>query len=309
MERNLEKGSSALNGLIVIGVILVIMFSLPKEDRKFGLDVPGNSYSLISPGEVTSSSGYSRQSGVADGSTIQAAQESGRISIGSGNAAYSYQPYEEYISIENYGQSPVNLGGWQLKNGKDKRPYYQGGMLQRFSADVAVLPSLLLDAGERAIVTTGKPSVQTPYKIPEKFQENICTGYLEALPDYSFTPSLTLNCPRPSTEPGVENLDRECRDFLNTYPSCQTPKFEGKDLRGDSCETCLNGRRLSSVCAAFVKEHFSYQGCLANHSNDRSFNSRTWRVFLGRSWEMWADKYETIELYNSVGQLVDYENY
>ncbi len=289
---NLQSGQSAFVGLIVLAVLLVIVFATPGEYRR--IEVPGqDSFIATSP---------------SSSDTSPSSAGSGKISIGSGNASYAYQPYEEYITIENTGDIAVNLNGWQLKNGKDKRPYYSGSILQRFSADVAVLPGFVLAPRERAIITTGKPGVQSPYKI-ENFRENICTGYIEALPDYAFTPSLTQSCPRPSLEPGINNLDRECRDFVSYFPSCQTPVFGGKDRNGENCDTCVNGKRLSSVCAAYLEEHFSYKGCLAYHGNDANFSGKTWRIFLGRSWEMWADKYETIELYNPSGQLVDYQNY
>ena len=39
--------------------------------------------------------------------------------------------------------------------------------------------------------------------------------------------------------------------------------------------------------------------------NDLNFSSRTWRIFLDKGWEMWARDYETIKLFDSLGQLVD----
>ena len=85
---------------------------------------------------------------------------------------------------------------------------------QRFSADVAVIPQaarllsptgqnilgdVILAQGESAVVTTGSVNVHTPYKI-SSFKETSCTGYLEKLPDYAFTPSLSQNCPWPSKD-------------------------------------------------------------------------------------------------------------
>ncbi|OHA96387.1 MAG: hypothetical protein A3J09_02240 [Candidatus Zambryskibacteria bacterium RIFCSPLOWO2_02_FULL_51_21] len=296
MRKNLQSGQSAVIGLIILAVLIVITITMPKDSRQIETVSSSGAPSSISSANSPSSAASSGSNG------------SNHISIGSGNASYAYQPYEEYITIENRGDTAVNLGGWQLRNGKDKRPYYSGSVLQRFSADVAILPGISLGPGERAIVTTGRIAVQSPYPI-ENFRENVCTGYIEALPDYAFVPSLTQNCPRPSLEPGAENLDRECRDFVSYFPTCQTPVFGGKDSDGEYCENCINGKRLSSSCASYLKEHFSYQGCLAYHSRDAGFTGKTWRLFLGRGWEMWADKYETIELYDSNGQLVDYQNY
>jgi hypothetical protein len=313
MKQNRERGNSDVIGVLVLAFIILIMVSTPRNPSS------GSSGSLFS---------------IADGispiknSQIESAPKtdsafSTSISLGSGNASYSYQPYEEYITLDNQGRASLNITGWQLRNGKDKREYYQGGLLQRFSADVALIPQgaallspigsslkgdIVLNSGERAIITTGNPTVNSPYPITS-FKENMCTGYIEALPDYSFTPALNQNCPRPYLEPGVERLDTQCRDFIQTLSSCKTPVFTAKTPDGGACDTCINGKILSSSCAAFIKEHFSYQGCMANHSSDPNFSGRTWRVFLGRGWEMWNKDYETIELYDRLGQLAGFQNY
>src|SRR3989344_5972079 len=297
MNHSRQKGSAVASGILILAVIAFIYFITPAKDR--GAIVDSNRDSFLSDSYDSRSN-----ADISPGTTY----ETEHISLGSGNAGYAYQPYEEYITIDNNGAKAVNISGWQLRNGKDKRAFYSGGMLQRFSADVAVLPRIILGPGERAVITTGRIGVQTPYKI-ENFRENICTGYIEGHPDYAFTPPLSQNCPRPSEEPGIENLDRECRDFINTLSYCRMPVFENKDYNGEECSTCINGKRLGSVCTTFVKERYNYDGCLAYHGNDPKFALKTWRIFLGRGWEMWADKYETIELYNSLGQLVDYENY
>ncbi len=305
MRTRLQRGEGSLDGIIILAVILIIIWVTPK----------GNTNSDESGNWVprTTISSYST-------TTSPQAQY---ISLGTGNAAYSYQPYEEYISIENRGNTAIDITGWQLKNGKDKRPYYLGGTLQRFSADVAIIPqatlslsptgasvlsNVVLGQNERAIVTTGAVGPRSSIQITS-FKENMCTGYIEALPDYAFIPPLSQNCPRPASEPGIRNLPPDCRDFINTLSSCKTPEFGGRNREGQSCDNCVNGVELPNYCRAFIKEHFSYQGCVANHGKKPDFSGRTWRIFLGRGWEMWAKDYETIELFNQSGQLVDFQNY
>ncbi len=310
----MQRGSSNLLGiLILIGLVTLVGFS-PKSPS-VGSGTSGTRWSLAPGFSVSDSTSDSYR---------ETTNSSSLISIGTGNASYTYQPYEEYITIENRGRNPINITGWQLRNGKDERTYNYGGNLQRFSADISLIPQghlyisarearlpqdIVLGAYERAIVTTGSMGAQTPYKITS-FKENICSGYLEALPDYSFTPPLSQNCPRPYEEKGLEGLERDCRDFIRTLSNCETPKFESKtpDKKG-YCETCIDGKILSSQCATFIKEHFSYQGCLANHGGDEDFSSNTWRIFLGRGWEMWDKDYESIELYNRAGELVNFMNY
>lgn len=313
MKRTLQKGAGNLDGILIIVFLIFVVLVTPS----------GKGRNSENPGFVPDTNLSSQGHGGGTGTT-QTASSYRDISIGSGNAAYTYQPYEEYITIENWGDTPLDITGWQLKNGLDKRSYDRGGTLQRFSASIAVIPqaakllsprgesmlqNVILGRGETAVVTTGSVGVRTPYKVVS-FKENACTGYIESHEDYAFNPPLTQNCPRPSLEPGLADMDSECRTFVEQLSSCRTPEFDRLDREGEPCSNCVNGERLSSSCTKFIKEHFSYQGCVAYHSGDPDFHSGdTWRIFLGRSWEMWADKYETIELFDRFGQLVDFENY
>lgn len=313
MRSSLKRGVGIIEGIVILAVILMFVFVLPGEDKKPSQDIFRSDSASSNPSNTNNSSGSS----IGTGSLSQ------YVYLGTGNAAYSYQPYDEYITIDNYGDTSIDITGWQLKNGKDKRPYDTGGSLQRFSADIAIIPqaakyispygtniftNVVLGKGERAIITTGLPAIQAPYKIVS-FKENICSGYLEASEDYAFTPPLNQSCPRPSNEPGLENLGVACRDFISTLSSCQTPEFDGKDYLGKDCRGCVNKKPVSSSCYVFIKERFNYQGCIVNHVSDPDFSGRTWRVFLNRGWEMWAESYESIELFNNLGQLIDSENY
>lgn len=319
-----QKGNSNLTGVLIIVFILIVILTTPRDGQNGWNWAPGSTVTSSGGYSPTSSSGSGYSGGSGSGPSILS-QDSGtrQVSIGTGNAAYSYQPYEEYITIDNQSRSPVNVTGWQLKNGKDQRPYYISGSLQRFSADVALIPQatrllsptgnslnqdVVLERDERAIVTTGSFGNRAPYPVTS-FKENMCTGYLEDLPDYAFNPPLSRNCPRPAKEPGIENLDLQCRKFIENISPCKTPVFGGRDNRGENCPDCIEGRILNSVCSTFIKERFSYQGCVAHHSSDPNFSGRTWRIFLGRGWEMWATEYETIELFDRFGQLVTFQNY
>jgi hypothetical protein len=245
------------------------------------------------------------------------------VSINKGNAPRSYQPYEEYISLTNRGKEAVNITGWKLKSDKDVRTYYINGSIRRLTADIVVIPKgvefisptgnntpqdIVLERGERAIITTGSIGSKLPYSIVS-FKENMCSGYLETMGEYSFTPKLDRSCPRPANEKGLENLDTECRKFIERLPSCMTPDFTQKNRKGEQCSSCVNGTQLSSQCVAFIKERFSYAGCIAHHQNDPKFSRNTWRVFLGMGWEMWAKDYETIYLFDEFDQLVNKISY
>ena len=302
----MKGGNSTLEGVIILVVLVVIVLITPKG--------------APNPSSNTASNNTNTGSSVSAKPTSSYAQS---IYLGSGNASYTYQAYEEYVTITNSGRDTINITNWQLKNGKDRRAYDLGGALRQFRADIAIIPqaalfvspsggsvlqNVLLGAGETAIVTTGQIGSQLPYKIVS-FKENICSGYLEDLPEYTFTPSLTRSCPRPADEPGISSLDNECRRFIERMPSCRTPEFETRDRDGNICYNCVDRQPLSSSCVAFIKSHFNYASCIAYHRNDSNFSGRTWRIFLGKGWEMWAKEYEVMELFDQLGRLVDSKTY
>ena len=245
------------------------------------------------------------------------------ISIGRGNARNTYQSYEEYITLDNRGDDSIDITGWQLRNAKDERAYDTTGTLRFFPADTAVIPqatillspygtnffqNVILKEGEKAIITTGKIGSQSPYKIVS-FKENICTGYIEKLDEYKFTPPLSRHCPRPADEPGIATLDVECRKTIERMSLCHTPEFDTRDDEGDICRNCIDEKPVSRACVAFAKAHFNYAGCIANHAGRTDFQEDTWRIFLGRGWEMWAEDYESIRLYDILGRLVSERSY
>jgi len=310
MNKSLKAGNGTAEGIAILAILIVIMLVTLK-------------------GTPSSPTGSPRTSDLpnttSEKGTIIAPKSSYEkiISLSSGSASYAYQPYEEYITIYNRGRESVDITGWKLKNGKDRRAYDLGGALRYFPADIAIigraapfispndsskLQDIILKPGATAILTTGSISPQLPYKIVS-FRENICSGYLGDLSEYTFTPPLTRNCPRPAEEPGVSNLDTECRQVIERMGSCHTLKFNTLDKDGDICHNCVDNKLLSSSCVAFIKNHFNYGSCLANHVNDSDFSNDTWRIFLGQGWEMWANKYETISLLDQFDRLVTEKTY
>lgn len=313
MKTRLDKGSSNWSALGIIALCIFVLFAYSGENKGSGLN---GWFSAPSYNFTTSNSGSSSTSGQKI--------SSGSLSISSGNAQYSYQPYNEYVTISNFGNTSIDITGWQLKNGKDKRTYNLGGQIQKFGADIAIIPkatlvlepigrSLMQDVvlapGERAVITTGGSGITTPYKIVS-FKENMCTGYLGRLDDYKFEPSLSTNCPNPSQEPGVADLESSCRLFIQNLSPCHTPEKTRLDSYGKICDNCIDSKPVSSFCADFILSHFSYQGCVYNHRQDSNFiKNGTWRIYLGRSWELWDENFESIELYDPFGNLKAWNNY
>ena len=314
MTKQFNKGNSSLEGLFALVILgfIIMAFIIPGKSPKSltnSTDSDSGSYGAAEYQynlDLPKDSPYARL-----------------ISLGSGNASRTYQPYEEYVSINNRGNNPINITGWTLSNAKDERVYETGGNLQRYVADTAKIPratafispsgtnvfmDVVLDQGESAIITTGGMGQKTPYAITS-FKENICSGYLDALDDYTFTPSLSNNCPRPIAESGTASLESNCRNFISKIPNCHTPKFDRLNRDGEDCSTCVDGEQLSSSCFAFIKSHYNYAGCIANHGSDPNFSGDTWRIFLGQGWPMWDDEHEVIKLFDNTGKLVDYNSY
>ncbi|MEK7461813.1 MAG: lamin tail domain-containing protein [Patescibacteria group bacterium] len=312
MNKSLKAGNSTAEGIAILAIIAVIMLATFK----------GTPNSTAKPSN-TSDSATGNTSSKTENLAVNNSSYAKSISLNTGNARSAYQPYEEYISIYNKSREPISITNWQLKNSKSKRAYDFGGTLRYFPSDIAIigqaalfispnslntLQNIVLKPGETAVITTGSVGSQSPYKIVS-FKENICSGYLEDLPEYTFTPSLTRNCPRPANESGVNNLDTECRKFIERLASCYTPKFNTLDKDGGICSNCVDDKPLSSSCVAFIKNRFNYGSCIAYHVGDKDFADRTWRIFLGKGWEMWANKYETVSLLDQFGRLVVEKTY
>lgn len=246
-----------------------------------------------------------------------------QFSFDTGNARYEYQPNQEYIALNYRGQVPVDITGWYLTNGKGERNYDVGGKLVRGQSDAMVIPqvaklfvsgvasqimnNLIMPSNGRVIITTGRLPSSSDFPSVMSFQTNSCTGYLGALPDYRIQPYLGSYCPVPRDWPGISQMSSDCYNFIGSLGTCHTPIFERKS----DGFTYIDGRedRLTSPCRDFVKTNYNYNGCLANFSVQSDFYKPEWRVFLNRSWELWAAERETITLYDKNNKIVAQTKY
>ncbi|MBX4195824.1 hypothetical protein KW796_02630 [Candidatus Parcubacteria bacterium] len=342
MRKTREKGSF-IEWLLMLLALSVVIFAIivPKTGRQgFNFSFPAYAptpftnpvpFSGNNSGGIpdVNSGGYPAATGPAITNAGFSGQSSGTISISTGNAAYTIQPMEEYIIIRNNGNQGVNLTGWRLENAKSQRAYAVGDSAVHYASDTAIIPqgariispsganimgNIVLKPGEEAIVVSGSPENQSPYRMVS-FKETECTGYLGET--FRFPLGLMQSCVRPSNEPGIQGVDLQCRNYIDSIATCHTPKpdtvdpYGNKvDSRGETCKGCIDGKSgLSSICTNFIKSHYSYAGCLFNHSNDNDFERRTWHVYLYRPWEMWASSNETILLYDNLNRLQAYYSY
>jgi hypothetical protein len=328
MSMKFQKGSSDMEGILILFVLGIIVFLFVLPSGRYG---PVAGLSNVGQPSSTVTIGNNQNPNAPISPTVTTAYN-GALSLSTGSAQYSYQPYEEYITLTNYSQAPIDLTGWTLQDARGQRTYNVSGGLQQFPSLSATIPAatkfispngqntytdVVLKPQETAIVTTGSVGNTNPYTITS-FKENECSGYLGNLTGYKFTPQLNTQCVQPSNEPGVRSLDIDCQKFINSLPSCQTPKFGTinaydnytTDSQGRTCVGCVNGvSGLSNACVAFIQAHFNYPSCIAIHSNDPNFYGSTWRVFLNKPWEMWAADHESISLFDQQGRLAAYQGY
>lgn len=236
---------------------------------------------------------------------------SGLVRMQSGNASSASDPDREYITLSMYRSDiPIDITGWTLRNNRDE-PIRRGPDEINYTTSESVTIGLgariVSNRGEaggdriivpprgRAIVVTGDGPDAFPALINTSFLETKCTGYLSQTE--RFTPGLYARCESPRSEPGINNISEACYDFISSRArSCRTPSEKSME-------------ELSNQCRAFIKDHFTYQGCVAYHQFDEDFFGTVWRVYLRRSTELWARSRETISLFDAQGLLVDQISY
>jgi len=143
-----------------------------------------------------------------------------------------------------------------------------------------------LNPGDRAIISTGRSPLGTSFEV------NLCSGYLNQFQEY--VPDLRRDCPTPIDELKLAGPYNEsmCRDFVDSIPRCTTSRTAPPST-------------LSSSCRAFVIEKLTYNSCVTRHKNDTDFLTGEWRLFLGRTEELWKNKQEIIRLMNTKGETLD----
>jgi len=209
------------------------------------------------------------------------------ISFGSIYKAKETDPEKEYIEIKLSAKSvdKVLLSGLRLKGVYNLDIPIGGGTRLYWPGVTNSKEPIFLDPGGKAIVTTG----QSP--IGYSFRVNKCTGYLEQFQD--FNPSLLKEClyPRDENVPsGLGGLDDVCLDYIDRLPKCEIVKSMPA--------------YLPSQCQEYVSTKINYKSCVDTHRYEPDFYKNEWRIFLGRSDELWKEKRETIQLLDKNGVLI-----
>lgn len=320
-----SPANSLLFFLIIIGACVLVWTD---GDRLF--KKPSNDDLVIKPSFFEAGNEFDDETSIDEEGDPKPADQStwhDLVTLEWGNSTSEYQPTEEYVVI-NYSDeatSPVVISGWMLENGQHLRLFEEGNRLVtgikkqiKIPRGVALFTNLgnetlvpiVLQPGEQAIVTTGSPKpIRTKFDIRYSFKTNLCTGYIEGMPSYDFTPSLPETCPDPEEEPGARGLPEDCEDYItDNLNQCHTPKITeyewvGSERERGSYVDGIDG--FSTRCKDYLREHFSYQGCLKYHAADPNFFDGEWRIFLNQNFELWDDDRETITLYDGSGKVVD----
>lgn len=199
----------------------------------------------------------------------------------------------EYITLTSSSRENIDITGWKLVSVRHKTYGFipRGTTLYR-SGSVNQTAAIVLQPGDRAIVTTGRSPVGV------SFRENSCSGYLADRQD--FVPELRTSCPAPLDDferfyDGASRDYQACKDAVRRAPRCETP-------------TDRDG--ASDACYRFMRSYYTYNSCITYHANDRDFWGRTWRVYLGRTRDdLWASSNDTIKLLDANGLTVDTFSY
>ncbi len=248
---------------------------------------------------------------------------SGLVQIGRGNAASEYRPGYEYITLSSRADEPITITNWQLVNGRANRFYSNRGEIVPGTPDIAVIPygrqlfvggannavfePIVLPPRGQAVVITGMLPERNPYPINTSFRVNKCSGYLGELKQYrdKFEPSLPASCPVPEQEVDLRFFDDDCYGFIRSLGRCELP--EEKEI--DDVTYFGGEPDVPRACREFVQTHFNYNACVGRHQNDPDFFRDEWRVYLGRTWELWDERREEITLYDQFGRIVDELSY
>jgi hypothetical protein len=305
-----NKGDGKLLPLVIIGLIMVLVFTVSRSKSYIS---PFSPISLNTNGSLTdalknfgkngNTGSYVSTDTSATGNTTRPETPlSQRVTLSSGNSYSERDPNREYISLYvSSNGSPVTISGWKLQSDRvtagssqtlqeSKSEYVipQGSVLPDNFGNSAVAP-IVLNGGERVIITSGHSPQVYPASLSVSFKTNACTRYFE--PGYEFVPSMSApSCPSPYNEVKGVALEENCITYIEGLWSCKNPTLT------DSPKLNL----YSNQCREFVNKTFNYKGCVSLHKNDTNFYGNEWRVYLDRTGDLWK-KGDTIRLFDTDG--------
>lgn len=258
--------------------------------------LPVFSYTPSTSGSSDSSNNQNSNTGTDIDGTLTQSPYNGIIKISKSTSGPRRNTAKtEYLILRNADRNagPVNVSGWTLESEvTGKRSVIPQGTKLPLSGTISAIQNIVLEPNTEARISTGRSPIGA------SFQINKCTGYFEQYQDFS--PSLPLSCPTPKNEfldffSGDISRNESCENFVDDIPRCTLVNQIPPSQAGE--------------CQTFVSQNLNYNGCVRLHQNDSDFYDNEWRVYLGRTSELWKDRRETILLLDSNGMLVDSFSY
>jgi hypothetical protein len=205
------------------------------------------------------------------------------------DAKESY-PEKEYlvITVTQQNLSGIDITNWKLRNSRGEVALIGKGTTLPATGKVNPVAPIKINGGDILTVSSGRSPIGV------SFLMNSCALYLEQFQD--FIPPIKDLCPDATNEKSFFSLDGTCQVFINQLPKCE---MNTKALPAE----------ITSSCKSFMNAHVSYNGCVSSHKNDNNFNTNEWKIFLGRSSEMWAQPNDTITLLDADGKTIDQVKY
>lgn len=307
--------------LLVLFILIGLVYSpLKKASLKNGVGPKNTSSSSVKTSVKTadSSLGYSSSKSAQESiremeksikkleKTLSEETEKGRRSPYYGKITMSRisglsrsDPNKEYITLStNLGKTEtIKITGWYLKS--EVTGYFAAiGKAALLPFPFARVESdVVLQQGDRVILTKGF----SPIGI--SFRTNKCTGYFEE--HRTFTPSLSLRCPRAKDEDlpifsGIYDRNDECLEIIERIPRCTT---RGNEFMRDLPDT------VPQSCKTYITTQVNYNSCIARHFSDTDFPGNEYRLFLNKFGPLWRTTHDKVNLHDQNGLVVDSISY
>lgn len=199
-------------------------------------------------------------------------------------------PQKEYVEItaSSKNEKPIVISNWRLKGKQGLDIKLGTGTYLIFAGQVGAQNAISLNPGEKAIIVTGKSPLGTSFKL------NKCTGYFEQFQD--FVPSIPRECVYPKDEDLPNSLNDFCLDYIDNLPRCEV---HNKSFPVEMQNNCID----------YITSNVTYNSCVTKHKADSNFYNPEWRIYLGRTDELWKEKRETVTLYDENNKIIDQVSY
>ncbi|MEA2113546.1 MAG: hypothetical protein U9P63_02725 [Patescibacteria group bacterium] len=196
---------------------------------------------------------------------------------------------DDYLVLENNSDNLINIGGWTIKT-KNETVTIPKAIHKLRHPVSANIPSDIKLASDDKVIISLRISPQG-----ENFRINKCAGYLDQYGQ--FEPPLDEDCPE-LNESEYSHLKSACRDFIDNLDRCEIPDYSDNYKVGSDSE-----------CTGFLNDRFNYRRCYEDHEQEADFFGDEWRVFLGKSIDIFDNDGDKVILRDGSGLLVDEYSY